>query len=165
MSQQVPPPLTPYGPSISLHDVRRVVDAAEGEAKSNHCAVAVVIVDSGGHMVMAHRLDNAQLASMRIAEAKARTAVEFRRPTRVFEDAIAGGGIGLRVLTFGVSAAEGGEPIVSGGRIIGAIGVSGGISGTGRTGREGRRSRHQVTRGPVRVEKRFSGCFATDSPP
>ena len=128
MTQQAPPPLTPYGQPISFHDARRAMDAAEGEANRNNCPVAIAIVDSGGHVVMAHRLDNTQLASMRIAEAKARTAVEFRRPTRVFEDAIAGGGIGLRVLTFGVSAAEGGVPIISGGRIIGAIGVSGGTS-------------------------------------
>ena len=56
---------------------------------------------------------------------KARTAAEFRRPTKVFEDAVAGGGIGLRVLTFGASVAEGGVPIVAGGKVIGAIGVSG----------------------------------------
>jgi uncharacterized protein GlcG (DUF336 family) len=60
-----------------------------------------------------------------IAQQKARTAAEFRRPTKVFEDAVAGGGIGLRVLTFGASVAEGGVPIVSGGKVIGAIGVSG----------------------------------------
>ena len=74
---------------------------------------------------MLHRLDNAQLSSVRIAEQKARTAVEFRRPTKVFEDAVAGGGVGLRVLTFGASVAEGGVPIVAGGKVIGAIGVSG----------------------------------------
>jgi uncharacterized protein GlcG (DUF336 family) len=74
---------------------------------------------------MLHRLDNAQLSSVRIAEQKARTAAEFRRPTKVFEDAVASGGVGLRVLTFGASVAEGGVPIVSGGRVVGAIGVSG----------------------------------------
>jgi uncharacterized protein GlcG (DUF336 family) len=74
---------------------------------------------------MLHRLDNAQLASVRLAEAKARTAVEFRRPTKALEDAVAGGGIGLRVLTFGACLADGGVPIIVGGKIIGAIGVSG----------------------------------------
>ena len=128
MIQQVPPPVTPYGPPISLRDAGRVMEAAETEANKDICAVAIVIVDSGGHVVMAHRLDNAQLASMRIAEAKARTAVEFRRPTKVFEDAVAAGGIGLRVLSFGASVAEGGIPIMSGGRIVGAIGVSGATS-------------------------------------
>jgi uncharacterized protein GlcG (DUF336 family) len=87
--------------------------------------VTVAIVDSGGNLVMLHRLDNAQLSSVRLAEAKARTAVEFRRPTKALEDAVAGGGVGLRVLTFGASLAEGGVPIVHGARIVGAIGVSG----------------------------------------
>ena len=67
---------------------------------------------------------NAQLSAARIAEAKARSAVEFRRPTKALEDAVAGG-VGLRVLTFGASVAEGGVPIVAGGRIVGGIGVSG----------------------------------------
>ena len=62
---------------------------------------------------------------MRISEAKARTALEFRRPTKALEDAVAGGGLGLRVLSFGASLAEGGVPIIVGGKIIGAIGVSG----------------------------------------
>ena len=88
-------------------------------------SVAIAIVDSGANLVMLHRLDNTQLSAARIAEAKARTAAEFRRPTKVFEDAVAGGGVGLRVLTFGASVAEGGVPIISGGKVIGAIGVSG----------------------------------------
>ena len=91
----------------------------------NKWGVAIAIVDSRANLVMLHRLDNAQLSSVRIAEQKARTAAEFRRPTKVFEDAVAGGGVGLRVLTFGASVAEGGVPIVAGGKIIGAIGVSG----------------------------------------
>jgi uncharacterized protein GlcG (DUF336 family) len=74
---------------------------------------------------MLHRLENAQLSSVRLAEAKARTAVEFRRPTKVLEDAVAGGGIGLRVLTFGACLADGGIPILVDGKIAGAIGVSG----------------------------------------
>ena len=98
--------------------------AAEAEAIKNGWGVAIAIVDSGANLVMLQRLDNAQLSSVRIAEQKARTAAEFRRPTKVFEDAVAGGGIGLRVLTFGTSAAEGGVPIVAGGKVIGAIGVS-----------------------------------------
>lgn len=102
--------------------------AAEAESVRNGWGMAIAIVDSGGNLVLLQRLDNAQLSAARIAEAKARTAVEFRRPTRIFEDAIAGGGIGLRVLTFGVSGAEGGVPIVRDGRIIGGIGVSGATS-------------------------------------
>ncbi len=99
--------------------------AAEAEATKNKWGVAIAIVDSGGNLVMLHRLDNAQLSASRIAQDKARTSVEFRRPTKALEDAVAGGGVGLRALTFGACVAEGGVPIVAGGKIIGAIGVSG----------------------------------------
>jgi glc operon protein GlcG len=125
MAQQAAPPSTPYGAPITFAAAKQAMAAAEAEAAKNGWAVAIAIVDSGANLVMLHRLDNAQLSSVRIAEAKAKTAAEFRRPTKVFEDAIAGGGIGLRVLTFGASVAEGGVPIVSGGVIVGAIGVSG----------------------------------------
>jgi uncharacterized protein GlcG (DUF336 family) len=125
MTQQVSPPSTPYGAPIDLTAAKTAMKAAEAAAVSGGLGVAIAIVDSGGNLVMLQRLDNAQLSSVRIAEQKARTAVEFRRPTKVFEDAVGGGGIGLRVLTFGASVAEGGVPIVAGGKIIGAIGVSG----------------------------------------
>ena len=125
MAQQVAPPTTPYGAPIALDAAKKAMAAAEAEATKNGWAVAIAIVDSGANLVMLHRLDNAQLSSVRIAEAKAKTAAEFRRPTKVFEDAVAGGGIGLRVLTFDASAAEGGVPIVFNGTIVGAIGVSG----------------------------------------
>ena len=123
--QQVPPPTTPYGAPISLDAAKRAMAAAEAEAVKNKWGVAIAIVDSGANLVMLHRLDNAQLSSVRLAEEKAVTSVEFRRPTKALEDAVGGGGIGLRVLTFGASLAEGGVPIISDGRIIGAIGVSG----------------------------------------
>jgi len=122
---QVAPPSTPYGAPITMADAKKAMAAAEAEATKNNWGVAIAIVDSGANLVMLQRLDNAQLSSVRIAEAKAKTAAEFRRPTKVFEDAVAGGGIGLRVLSFGASVAEGGVPIVSGGKVIGAIGVSG----------------------------------------
>ena len=122
---QVAPPSTPYGAPITMADAKKAIAAAEAEAIKNNWGVAIAIVDSGANLVMLQRLDNAQLSSVRIAEAKAKTAAEFRRPTKVFEDAVAGGGIGLRVLSFGASVAEGGVPIVSGGKVIGAIGVSG----------------------------------------
>lgn len=125
MAQQVAPPSTPYGAPIDMAAAKQVMAAAEAEALKNNWGVAIAIVDSGANLVMLHRLDNAQLSSVRIAEAKAKTAAEFRRPTKVFEDAVAGGGIGLRVLTFGASVAEGGVPIVAGGKVVGAIGVSG----------------------------------------
>ena len=122
---QIPPPSTPYGAPLSFADARKVMAAAEAEAIRNHWGMSIAIVDSGGNLVMLHRLDNAQLSSVRLAEAKARTAVEFRRPTKLLEDAVGGGGIGLRVLTFGACVADGGVPILRDGRIVGAIGVSG----------------------------------------
>ena len=122
---QAAPPSTPYGAPITMDAAKQAMAAAEAEAVKNNWGVAIAIVDSGANLVMLQRLDNAQLSSVRIAEQKARTAAEFRRPTKVFEDAVAGGGVGLRVLTFGASVAEGGVPIVSGGKVIGAIGVSG----------------------------------------
>jgi len=125
MTQQVPPPVTPYGTPISLDAAKRAMAAAEAEAVKNKWGVTIAIVDSGANLVMLHRLDNAQLSSVRLAEEKAVTSVEFRRPTKMLEDAVGGGGIGLRVLTFGASLAEGGVPIISNGRIVGAIGVSG----------------------------------------
>ena len=115
--QQVAPPTTPYGEPISI---------AAAKKATNKWGVSIAIVDSGGNLLMLHRLDNAQLASVRLAEAKARTAVEFRRPTKALEDAMAGGGVGLKYFTVrGVTLIEGGVPIVVDGKIVGGIGVSG----------------------------------------
>jgi glc operon protein GlcG len=125
MAQQVAPPSTPYGAPIGMAAAKKAMAAAEAVAVKNGWNVAIAIVDSGANLIMLQRLDNAQLSSVRIAEQKARTAAEFRRPTKAFEDAIAGGGIGLRVLTFEASVAEGGVPIVVDGKVVGAIGVSG----------------------------------------
>ena len=122
---QVAPPTTSYGEPLSIAAAKKVMAAAEAEATTNKWGVSIAIIDSGGNLLMLHRLDNAQLSSVRLAEAKARTAVEFRRPTKALEDAVAGGGVGLRVLTFGACVAEGGVPSVAGGKIVGAIGVSG----------------------------------------
>jgi glc operon protein GlcG len=115
-----------YGAPITLDQAKTAMAAAEAKAKQNDWNVVISIVDSGGHAVMLQRLDGSQLASIRIAESKARTAVEFRRPTKALEDAIAGGGAGLRYFTVGqVNLMEGGVPIVVDGKIVGGIGVSG----------------------------------------
>jgi uncharacterized protein GlcG (DUF336 family) len=115
-----------YGPPITLDQAKKAMAAAEAKAKQNKWNVAISIVDSGGHAVMLQRLDGTQLASIRIAEGKARTAVEFRRPTKALEDVIAGGGAGLRYFTVrDVNLMEGGVPIVVDGKIVGGIGVSG----------------------------------------
>ena len=146
--QQVAPPSTPYGAPISIDAAKKAMAAAEAEATKNNWGVAIAIVDSGGNLVMLHRLDNAQLSAARIAEAKARTAVEFRRPTKALEDAVAGGGVGLRVLTFGASVAEGGVPIVCGRQDRRRHRRVGRGLAPGRAGRAGRRRRDQVAGGP-----------------
>lgn len=116
----------PYGAPITLDQAKKAMAAAEAKARQNNWNVVISIVDSGGHAVMLQRLDGSQLASIRIAEGKARTAVEFRRPTKALEDVIAGGGAGLRYFTVGrVNLMEGGVPIIVGGKIVGGIGVSG----------------------------------------
>jgi uncharacterized protein GlcG (DUF336 family) len=88
--------------------------------------MAIVILDSTGHLVMLHKLDNTQYGSIRVAEDKAHTALDFRRPSKVFEDLVAQGGIGMRTLGLrGATPIDGGFPIIDDGKIIGAIGVSG----------------------------------------
>jgi uncharacterized protein GlcG (DUF336 family) len=91
--------------------------------------MAIVILDSSGHVVMLHKLDNTQYGSIGVAEDKAHSALDFRRPSKVFEDLVAQGGIGLRTLALrGAAPFEGGVPIVTDGKIVGAVGVSGGTS-------------------------------------
>lgn len=124
------PPTTPYGAPIGLEAAKKAMAAAEAEATKAGWPVAIAIVDTSGRLVVLHKLDNTQLASIAIAEGKARTALEFRRPTKVLEDTIAGGGAGLRLLGLpDLTPLEGGVPIVVEGRIVGAIGVSGVASG------------------------------------
>ena len=124
-----PPPTTPYGPPITLDAAKKIMVAAEAEATKNNWAMAIVILDSTGHVVMLHRFDNTQYGSIPVAEDKARTALNFRRPSKVFEDLVAQGGIGLRTLALrGAAPLEGGLPIIVDGKIVGAIGVSGATS-------------------------------------
>jgi uncharacterized protein GlcG (DUF336 family) len=127
----VPTHLPPdYGVPISLDRAKRVMAAAEAEAVANRWPMVIAIVDSGGHLVMLHKLDQAQHASVQIAQRKAETAVNFRRPTKLIEDTLTAGGAGLRLLTMpGVTALEGGMPLLVDGKVVGAIGVSGMQSG------------------------------------
>ena len=124
-----PPPTTPYGSPISRDAAKKVMAAAEAEAMKNNWPMAIVILDSTGHPVMLHRLDNTQYGSIRVAEDKAQTALDFRRPSKVFEDLVAQGGIGLRTLGLrGATPIEGDFPITVDGKIVGAIGASGGTA-------------------------------------
>jgi glc operon protein GlcG len=122
-----PPPAPPpaYGTPISLEQAKKAMAGAEAEAKKNSWPVVIVILDSGGNLVMLQRLDNAQWGSVEIAKEKARSAVALRRPTKALQDLIAQGGANLRLLNIGYSVLEGGIPIVVDGKIIGSIGVSG----------------------------------------
>jgi glc operon protein GlcG len=119
-------PVPLYGDPISLDQAKAVMEAAEIEAAREGWPMVIAIVDSGANLVMLHRMHQAQLASIEIARLKAETAVGFRRPSKVFEDGIAGGGLGLRLLGLpNVLPLEGGLPLMLDGKIIGAIGVSG----------------------------------------
>src|SRR5262247_570155 len=125
-TQPTAPPTTAYGTPIGLEAAKKVMAAAEAEAVKNNWGMAIAILDSTGHIVMLHKLDNTQFGSIAVAEDKARSAVYYRRPTKVFEDLVAQGGIGLRTLALrGASPLEGGVPIIVDDKIIGAIGVSG----------------------------------------
>ena len=123
---QTPPP---YGPPIGIENARKVMAAAEAEAGKNNWAVVIAIIDSGGHLVMLHRHDNVQLSSIEISQGKAKTALMFKRPSKVLDDAISTGGAGLRFLALkDIVPLEGGVPIVMDNKIVGAIGVSGVLS-------------------------------------
>ena len=135
IAQQAPaaaptaPAVTGYGPPISLAAAKKAMAAAEAEATKNNWPVAIVVVDSAGQMVLFQRQENTQIASIDIAIGKAKTANDFRRPTKVLEGVIAGGGGGLRLLAVrNAMPLEGGVPIVVDGKVIGAVGVSGVLS-------------------------------------
>jgi uncharacterized protein GlcG (DUF336 family) len=116
----------PYGPPITLAMARRVVDAAEAEAAKHGWPMVIAIFDSTGHLALLHRMDQAQLGSVAVAQGKAETAVLFRRPSKVFEDLVGKGGNHLRLLAMpGMTPLEGGLPIMLNGAVIGGIGVSG----------------------------------------
>jgi glc operon protein GlcG len=122
-------PMPPYGPAIGLDQAKRVMAAAELEAAKNSWQVAISILDSGGNLVMFHKLDNAQLSAETVSEGKARTALEFKRPSKALDDAIAGGGAGMRLLALkNITPIEGGVLILVDGKIIGTVGVSGALS-------------------------------------
>jgi uncharacterized protein GlcG (DUF336 family) len=125
LAQQAPPP---YGSAITLADARRVVQAAIADVeRQNFPPMAVAVVDWAGHLVAFERVDSTQTASLTIAIEKARTAAGYRRPSKAFEDVLAGGRTAILALP-GVLPSEGGVPIVREGRIVGAVGVSGGTA-------------------------------------
>jgi uncharacterized protein GlcG (DUF336 family) len=120
------PPAPPYGPPLTLADAKRIAGAAEAAASERGWPIVVAVYDSTGHLALLHRMDDAHLASVTVAQRKAETAVKYRRSTRAFEDGIAEGGAGVRAVTLPmVCAVDGGLPLLRDGRVVGAIGVSG----------------------------------------
>lgn len=122
-----PPPIIPYGLPIAIESAKLAAAAAVNEAHAHKWAMAIAIVDPAGMLVYFEKMTDAQNASVELSLEKARTAALFRRPTRLFQEALAAGGDNLRVLGLtGVMPNAGGIPIVINGKLIGAIGVSGG---------------------------------------
>ena len=111
-------------PALMLAAAKKIIAAAEAEALKHAWPVVIAVVDDGGHLLSLERLDNAQFASVEIAIQKARAAIAFKRPTKVWEEMLASGQ--QRVLNLaGVVTSEGGVPLTWKGQIVGAIGVSG----------------------------------------
>jgi glc operon protein GlcG len=123
MAQQRPP----YGTAINLETAKKVAAASVAEAKKNNWNVAISIVDNHGLLVYYEMLDDTQTASAVIAIEKARTSATYRRASKELEDNIAAGRVAVLGLP-GATPIEGGLPIVVGGKMIGAIGVSGVLS-------------------------------------
>lgn len=119
-------PPAPYGAPMSLDAAKKAMAASEAEAKKNNWPVAIAILDTTGSLVMLQKLDNTQTGSVEIAIGKARTALDFRRPSKALQDVVAGGGAGLRLLSVrNMLALEGGVPVIVDGKVVGAVGVSG----------------------------------------
>src|SRR5687767_2166029 len=118
-----------YGTPITVDAAKKVAAPAIAEARKNQWMMAVAIVDIAGDLVYFERMDDTQVGSVNVAIDKARSAARFKRPTKAFQDALAAGGEGLRILALnGAIPVDGGVPILVGGKIVGAIGVSGGTS-------------------------------------
>jgi len=109
---------------LTLDAAKKIAAVAEAEAKKRGATVVIAVVDDGGYLLVLERLDDAQVASVDVGIAKARTAAIFRRPSKVFEDQIRDGRVAALALT-GATPLQGGIPIIVHGRVIGAIGVSG----------------------------------------
>ena len=116
----------PYGPPISLERAQAVIHAALGEAKRRNWKMNVAVADSGGNLVAFARMDGAMLASIQIAMHKARAAATFRRPTKVIEEGVNMMHLNYLLAFDDVIASRGGIPLIEEGKIIGAIGCSGG---------------------------------------
>jgi uncharacterized protein GlcG (DUF336 family) len=119
----------PYGAPINLEAAKKIAASTIAEARKNNWTMAVAITDIAGDLVYLEKMDGTQTGSIRVAIGKARSAVLFKRPTKVWEDIVAAGGAGIRILGLeGAVPIEGGLPLLMDGKIVGAIGVSGGTA-------------------------------------
>src|SRR4051812_26403551 len=122
-------PAPAYGMSIAIDNAKKVAAAAVAEARKNNFTMAISVVDTAGNLVYFEKMDGTQTGSVNVSLEKARSAVLFKRPTKSFQDTVAQGGVGLRMLGLpGAVPVEGGIPLMDGGKIVGAIGASGGTS-------------------------------------
>ncbi len=118
-----------YGESIKSEQAEKVMAAAVQESLKNNWTMAIAIVDTGGNLVLFKKMDNTQIGSINVAISKATTANNFKRPSKVLEDAVTSGGAGLRILSLpGATPIEVGELLMLNGKIVGASGVSGASS-------------------------------------
>jgi glc operon protein GlcG len=118
---------TPYGETINIEQAKKIAAAAAAEAKKNNWFMAISVVGPAGDLVYFEKMDNTQYASVTISQHKARAAATFRRPTKAFEENLAKGPDFIYQLTLdGMIGSQGGVPLVVGGKLIGAIGCSGG---------------------------------------
>ncbi len=116
-----------YGQSIGLEAARKLAAVAAAEARKNNWNMAIAVVDAAGDLVYFERMDNTQVGSVKVAQDKARSSAQFKRPTKAFEEALVGGRQAILGLP-GAIPLEGGVPLLVDGKIIGAIGVSGAMS-------------------------------------
>ena len=122
-------PAPAYGMSLGADAAKRVAAAAIAEARKNNFTMAIAVVDTAGNLVYFEKMDGTQTGSVNVSIEKARSAVLFKRPTKSFQDTVAQGGVGLRMLGLpGAVPVEGGIPLMEGGKIVGAVGASGGTS-------------------------------------
>jgi glc operon protein GlcG len=114
---------------LTLGVAKKLVAAAEAEAKKRGATVVIAVVDDGGQLLLLERLDDTQVASVEVAIGKARTAAIFRRPSKVFEDQVRNGRVAALALP-GATPLQSGIPITVDGKVIGAIGASGNVTAT-----------------------------------
>ena len=122
-------PAPAYGMPIGIDNAKKAAAAAIAEARKNNFTMAIAVVDTAGYLVYFEKMDGTQTGSVNVAMEKARSAALFKRPTKSFQDTVAQGGVGLRMLGLpGAVPVDGGIPLMEGGKIVGAIGASGGTS-------------------------------------